>query len=56
MGEGKQNGNGLPVAHCLAQRGLKDADDPVFAEEVEAGKEFMSLMLTVRCLSRLVCV
>ena len=51
VGEDRRNGNGLPMVHCLAQQGLKDADDPVFAEEATAGKKSVSLMLSVRCLS-----
>jgi hypothetical protein len=48
MGKSKMNGNGLPMAYCLAHRGLTQAHDPVFSEEVEAGKKFISFQLTVR--------
>jgi hypothetical protein len=47
IGEGKQNGNGLPMAYCLALQGLKDPLAPVFTQEVEGGKKFVSFMLTV---------
>jgi hypothetical protein len=48
MGDNKMNGNGLPMAYCLAHRGLMQAHDPVFSEEVKAGKKFIFFQLTVR--------
>jgi hypothetical protein len=33
------NGNRLPMAYCLAHQGLMQAHNPVFSEEVEAGKK-----------------
>lgn len=48
LGEGRENGIGLPMVHCLAQQGLKEPHDAVFPEDIALGKQFVSLALTVR--------